>query len=101
MKNHPHASLFNENLDKTSPIYEEIKGDFKVLRVINLNTSIDGHYKMTDEIAKDYREIIRNKIRLASVKEDSQEEMGKIEEFHSDFEKEFAELGLEGLSLIK
>ena len=70
MKNHPFAALFNESLDKNNPLYEQIKGDFKILRVIELNFSIDGQYKTTDEIANDYRKLIVNKTRLTSVKGD-------------------------------
>ena len=68
MKSHPHAVLFNQNLNLNHPLYDEVKSNFIILNVIVLNFSLQGHYKNTDEIADDFRKmvLIRTKMNVIS-----------------------------------
>ena len=101
MKNHPHAGLFNQNLSAQHPIYDEIKSNFIILNLIVLNFSLSGHYKNTDEIADDFRKMIITRTKMNAFQAGSSRESEHIQQFHTYFEDQFKELGLEGLSLTK
>jgi 5-hydroxyisourate hydrolase-like protein (transthyretin family) len=95
MNKHEAASLFNQTLDANHPLYNEVKSEFTTLGMMDLEFKIGNKYQTTDEIAKEFRKMIKIKFKINT----EPNTYNLIESFRKQFEKEIQ--GLEGQSLTK
>jgi hypothetical protein len=65
MKKEPSAHLFNQPLNTNHPMYEEVKGNYMTLTMLDLHFKIGNKYKNTDDLATDFRNMIMNKMKMS------------------------------------
>ena len=97
MKKHEHASIFNQPLQSTHPLYNEVRSNYTILSMLELHFKIGDKYKNTNELAADFRSMIMTKLKMAMQGDGNDHQ--HIQDFYDKFETEFQ--GLENLSLVK
>ena len=65
MKKHQNSHIFNQPLDMNHPMYNDVKGEYVTLSMMELHFKIGNKYFNTDQIANEFRNMIMCKFKMS------------------------------------